>query len=305
MSIELNMYQGHMMTAKDDAVVYEPMLGGNGILYGCELTYLGANQVHINAGDGVIKGRKFTVLEETLNVILPETDGLAGRIYIRMDLADTNEPIKILSVCAAATLPDLEQDEECNHNNGVYEIELATYTGNRSSISDLKSTYLNVSSRMAMFEKKMNGEIDTLKKSVADGKALVASALTKAGAETANDATFQVLADNVANARPKQTVWTTSGVNMKDYFPSTWQKLRTNDFIAGVTSASANCSWDCGHGNGGASCGASASISFNYNNSTGILTFSASNGYAEGREAMRFNTYVRGVFCAWKGTYSG
>ena len=144
-----------------------------------------------------------------------------------------------------------------------------------------------------------------VKKHVADGKALVASALTQAGANTESNASFETMAQNVANARPKQTVWTTSGVNMKDYFPSTWDKLRTNDFIAGVTGAWANCSWDRGHGNGDASCGASASISYNYDYTNGILTFSSKNGYAHGAESMDFNTYVAGLFCAWRGTYSG
>lgn len=301
MSIELNMYQGHMMTAKDDAVVYEPMLGGNGILYGCSISFLGANQVTISAGDGVIKGRKFTVLEETLNVQLPDEDGMPGRIYIHMDLSDSTEPIKILSTCSSAVLPELVQDENCNHNNGIYEIELATYTGNRSAIINLKTTYANVSAKMTEIQENIN----ELKKSVADGKALVASALTQAGAETANNASFATLAANVANARPKQTVWTTSGVNMKDYFPSTWQKLRTNDFIAGTTSAGADGWFERGHGNGDSDAGGSASVSCSYNSSTGVLTFNVSTSQYNGSCCHITGKNYGTVFCAWRGTYSG
>lgn len=108
------------------------------------------------------------------------------------------------------------------------------------------------------------------------------------------------------------TIFTKSGVNMKDYFPYTWQKLRTGDFICGVTNFASSVSYnvyDSNFGSGGQS--VSASISVNYNHSTGILTFSCSNGSKQishsnnGTWWIQPSTSFSGLFCAWKGTYSG
>lgn len=44
---------------------------------------------------------------------------------------------------------------------------------------------------------KINSEINKLKKSVSDGKSLIASAITAKGIETESDATFEVMAENI------------------------------------------------------------------------------------------------------------
>lgn len=58
---------------------------------------------------------------------------------MRADLADAQEPVKILSV-AADPLPKLTQDENINYDNGVWEMELATYTAGMTAIKDLTVT---------------------------------------------------------------------------------------------------------------------------------------------------------------------
>lgn len=58
---------------------------------------------------------------------------------MRADLADAQEPVKILSV-AAEQLPELTQDENFNYDNGVWEMELATYTAGMTAIKDLTVT---------------------------------------------------------------------------------------------------------------------------------------------------------------------
>lgn len=58
---------------------------------------------------------------------------------MRADLADAQEPVKILSV-AADPLPKLTQDENFNYDNGVWEVELATYTAGMTAIKDLTVT---------------------------------------------------------------------------------------------------------------------------------------------------------------------
>lgn len=49
--------------------------------------------------------------------------------------------------------------------------------------------------------KKINQEIEDTKKSVSDGKSLVASAITEKGVETATDATFQTMHDNILSIK--------------------------------------------------------------------------------------------------------
>ena len=57
---------------------------------------------------------------------------------------------------------------------------------------------LNTSSTNPVQNKVIAGEINTLKKSVSDGKTLVATAITDKGVETAADATFAVMANNIS-----------------------------------------------------------------------------------------------------------
>lgn len=157
--------------------------------------------------------------------------------------------------------------------------------------------------------KTLNENYEQVKKSVSDGKTLVASAITDKGVTTANDATFQEMHDNIANIATGG-FFNSSPVNLSDsekypQFAAIWKKLRTADFMCGMSNANASCSWDKGHGNGGASCGAGASCSCSYNNATGVLTFGGSNGYATGEEDMRFYCNCGTLFCAYKGTISG
>lgn len=137
--ITLKQYDGQSVTPKDDAIFYDLIIGKSGIISGCELANLGAGQIKISAGRGIIKGRQFEVLEHTINVTLAETDTLSGRIYIHMDLSNSAAPIRIMHE-TAAVISELVQDEDCNETAGVYEIELGTYTASVLTISDLTKT---------------------------------------------------------------------------------------------------------------------------------------------------------------------
>lgn len=146
--ITLKQFDGSTVTPKDDAIMYDYFGGETGLLEGCDLTHTGAGQIRIGAGRGIIKGRQFVVQEHTINVTLSSDSDIPGRVYIRMDLSDTSEPVKILHV-TAAVLPDLEQDENCNNDNGVYEIELGIYTASKLTISNLEKTISRISPKLA------------------------------------------------------------------------------------------------------------------------------------------------------------
>lgn len=136
----LKQYGGSAVAPRDDAILYNAIIKENGIFKGMEITHLGLNQLHIAAGRGILKGRVWEQEEEIINCNLAASGTLKGRAYIRMDLADIDNPIKILTV-AAETLPDLEQDEDCNYTNGTYEMELCTYDVSDLAISNIEITY--------------------------------------------------------------------------------------------------------------------------------------------------------------------
>lgn len=146
MGIKMNTYTGNQMTAEYDGIIQHRAITESGILHGCEISYMGANQVHIEKGYMMIMGRFCTVTEETIKVAMSSSSTeIPGRLYIHADLSDAQTPVKFMSV-AASSLPSLEQDEDFNYTNGIYEIELATYTAGMTTIKDLQSTCPEISS---------------------------------------------------------------------------------------------------------------------------------------------------------------
>lgn len=138
-TITLKQYDGQIVTPKDDALLYDLIVGRSGLISGCELTDLGAGKIRISAGRGIIKGRMFEVLENTINVTLAEEGTLPGRLYLHMDLSDAESPIRILHE-TADVLAELVCEEDCNETAGIYEIELGTYTANVLQIVELRRT---------------------------------------------------------------------------------------------------------------------------------------------------------------------
>lgn len=140
MSVILKQFDGGAISPRDDAILYNSIIQRNGIFNGCEITHLGANQVKITAGRGIIKGRTFEIEEMTVNCQLASYGTQKGRMYLRMELSNLETPIQIKTV-AATSLPDLVQEEDCNYTNGVYEMELCTYNVTDVLISGIKMTY--------------------------------------------------------------------------------------------------------------------------------------------------------------------
>lgn len=140
MSVILKQFDGGAIAPRDDAILYNSIITRNGILDGCTITHLGANQLKITAGRGIIKGRMFEVEEMTVNCTLASSGTQRGRMYLRMELSNMENPAQIKTV-AADTLPELVQEEDCNYTNGIYELELCTYDVTDTLLSNLKTTY--------------------------------------------------------------------------------------------------------------------------------------------------------------------
>ena len=114
MSVTLLTSTAGVITAKQYAIVQQKNTS-NGVFYGCVLTHLGSNQVGITAGLMNVEGRLVNVLAETILCELATSGTMLGRIYVKVDLADTETPVALLTV-SDTILPDLEQDADFNEN---------------------------------------------------------------------------------------------------------------------------------------------------------------------------------------------
>lgn len=140
-SIVLKTFRGGNVTPQDDAIIYQTIIPGAGVFKGCEVTCARGNILHISQGFGMIKGRFFEVYENEVSVQLADTGTtLRGRIYIHMDLSNADEPIQILTT-TAEMLPSLDADSNINYNNTSYDLELATFNVDSTSIMNLVQTF--------------------------------------------------------------------------------------------------------------------------------------------------------------------
>ena len=142
MSIQLVTYANQTVTPTNDAIIYERAIDQNGIFYGCNVTVT-SNNVNITGGYGIVCGREFVIQSESIAVTLAPSGTLDGRLYVRLDLADADAPIQLLTA-TGNTLPPLEQDNDVNYTNGTYEMELATFTVGVSALSNCTETYSTI-----------------------------------------------------------------------------------------------------------------------------------------------------------------
>ena len=139
MSIQLVTYANQTVTPTNDAIIYEKAVDQNGIFYGCNVTVT-SNNVNITGGYGIVCGREFVINSESIAVTLAPSGTLDGRLYVRLDLADADAPIQLLTA-TGNTLPPLQQDDDVNFVNGTWEMELATFDVGVSALSNVVETF--------------------------------------------------------------------------------------------------------------------------------------------------------------------
>lgn len=138
-NISLKTYKGKSVSPQDDAIIYETAIPSNGVFKGCNVSYARGNVLRVSQGFGMIKGRFFEIYESEVDVRLADGDAtLDGRIYLHMDLSNTDEPIQILTE-TGSELAELVTDEDVNYNNTAYDLEIATFTVTSSELSNLQT----------------------------------------------------------------------------------------------------------------------------------------------------------------------
>lgn len=134
--VTLHTIDGGTVNAINDALLYDFIIGQNGIATGATVTSEGALLLHIDSGWGVIKGRIFSIEAETVSAT-PSTSGtVKGRLILQIDITNTTDPITFVTQ-AAATLPALQQ-EDINNNGTIYQLPIATYDVNEVAVSNLQ-----------------------------------------------------------------------------------------------------------------------------------------------------------------------
>ena len=203
MGISLVTFAGSTVTSQDDALIYESALLGSGLIYGGTVTIKNANTLHVAAAHGAICGRKFTIDETDIAVSLTASGSLDGRLYIHMDLSDTDEPISLL-VETAETLTPVVQDQNVNIINGVYEINMATFTVDTSTLDNLDNVAPVLSSVISALSNKY-GTDDTAE-------------------TTIDDADYFPFYDSSATAKRK-SLWSNIKAVLKTYFDTLYATI--------------------------------------------------------------------------------
>ena len=162
--VELITFANKTVSPVYDAIIQELYTDGGGVITGCTVTIKDANHLHITEGYGVLCGREFKIVASDIPVQLSSSGNLNGRLYLHMDLSLATDPITLL-VETGSTLTPVQQDDNVNTTNGVYEVNLATFTVGTSAISNLQD--------VAPQAVKIPEALNTLNSNIADVKETV------------------------------------------------------------------------------------------------------------------------------------
>ena len=147
--VKLVTFAGETVTPTYDAIMQELYTNGGGIITGATVTIKDANTLHIADGYAAICGREVKIFASDIPVALSSSGTLNGRLYLHMDLSQPTNPLTLLTEVAASLTP-VQQDANVNTTNGIYEINLATFSVGTSTISNLVSvapTIKNINAR--------------------------------------------------------------------------------------------------------------------------------------------------------------
>lgn len=159
-NINLITYSGSLVTPQCDALMNDAELSNNGMFFGGEVSASSADTLEISHGFGVIYGREFEIMAQSITVQLATSGTLLGRVYINLDLNNQSQPIDLLYV-TGASLPELVDNPNINQSSGSTQMEIATFTVDTSSVSNVVNTVPTVT-RVADAIKSANNGLATI-----------------------------------------------------------------------------------------------------------------------------------------------
>lgn len=169
--VTLHTIDGGTVNAINDALLYDFVIGQNGIATGATVTSEGALLLHIDSGWGVIKGRIFSIEAETVSATPSASGTVKGRLILQIDITNTTKPITFVTQ-AAATLPALQQ-EDINGNGTIFQLPIATYDVNEVAVSNLQM--------VATVVEAIKGRIDSARSAASAAQSTANNAMPKSG----------------------------------------------------------------------------------------------------------------------------
>lgn len=178
--VTLHTFDGGTVNAINDALLYDFIIGKNGIVTGATVTSASALLLNIDSGWGIIKGRIFSIEDETISATPSASGTMQGRLILQIDITNTTNPITFVTQ-VAATLPALQQ-EDINGNGTIYQLPIATYDVNEVAVSNLQM--------VAPVVEAIKERIDGVQSTANTAQSTADTAVTKANAaqNTANNA---------------------------------------------------------------------------------------------------------------------
>lgn len=194
MGIVIKEFDGSLVTPKDAAVMNELIFQSYGIFNGCNISFLGVNKIMIASGRMIVKGRQVVITEETIAAQLSSGGTKRGRLYMKIDLSNLDNPGTFLTQ-VADELPELTQQDDVNYSNGIFEVELCNYDVSETAISNIVETCPMITGSVDLLK-----SIEEVLANTEEGKAvdaLVIKELTNSLGEDVNGMTIHEKLDYI------------------------------------------------------------------------------------------------------------
>lgn len=138
--ISLITFSGSLVTPQHDALIHEGAVG-NGVFFGCNVEKMGETGLHIYHGIGIVHGREFEIEDHDISLSeLPSSGTHDGRVYIHIDLTNSDEPIELITE-HGSTLTPLVDNPDINETSGATDYLLATFKVSSTAISNLENVF--------------------------------------------------------------------------------------------------------------------------------------------------------------------
>ena len=167
------------VTALADRKWYDFLIGSQiGIIEGCTVSTVSGLQVSVASGWGIIEGCIFTISADTITVVGSQSGGVPGRLLLELDTATSSG---IFVSQAGVTSPPVQ--ENINTSGTKYQLILATYTVNETTVSNLVSATPAVNSLYSLIQGLSSSKQDAI---TGGASTIVSSNLTSSRALISN-----------------------------------------------------------------------------------------------------------------------
>lgn len=138
----ITVYQinGQAVPPLADARLYSFLSGGVvGVVVGCQVTSLGANQLQVSDGWILIQGRVIEIKQETIMATTSSSGQVDGRLLLQLDVSNDETPGTWVTQ-AQTPLPDLIQ-EDINGSGTIYQLPIEIYQVDQLQVSNMQSAF--------------------------------------------------------------------------------------------------------------------------------------------------------------------